>query len=804
MKNMEPKDIEQLMRQQGAGRLVWFAGIGGCGMSGLAHLLLDLGFKVAGSDLEESEFSRGLKERGVEISIGHSAEALRRAHPFLVVYSPALRRENPELQEALRGQVPIVCRSFLLAALARSQGTVCIAGMHGKTTVSSILSFALDQLDPLAGYAVGGVVRQLPVHARFSEAAVDAFFEKKQESLPHFAIEADESDGALNVFDPQDAIILNIDDDHLDYFSSIENICRQFSEFSARVRGTIIYSADDSHLVSILGDQKQAVSCGFNPLAQYRIDAGETGGRFELWKGRERLGIFRTNLPGEKNIVNTAMAATWLIEKGFSPEKVSLVLRQFDGVKRRQERIYDDGSVAVFDDYAHHPAEILATIRAYRERQPKRLITVFQPHRFTRTQHLMEAFGNCFKQTDQLWLTDIYAAGEDEIEGVSGRALAAAVEKSGQDVVYHSPPAALRKALEIEIQPGDLILFLGAGNLTNEAHILGAELEKAHLNKMRELENQLAEFVSSETRLVSNEPMARRTTLRVGGPADLFIEPTTEDELQFVLKSCSEFEVPFFILGRGSNLLVKDGGFRGVVIHLKRGVFEKVKVDGNRVECGAGARLQLVAARTREAGVEGFEFLEGIPGSVGGALRMNAGAMGAATFDHLHSLRVMTYEGEIRELSRSDIQVQYRSCPMLKTAIALSAIFGGSPADSGDIADRLKSYSEKRKASQPRESSAGCMFKNPASIPAGKLVDDLGLKGVQLGAAKVSDVHGNFIVNMGGASASDVLNLMQYIRDMAEERASVKLESEVQQLGVEHQLSIHKESFKDTEQEVAR
>ena len=804
MKRLEPSDIESLLRGNAGGKLIWFAGIGGCGMSGLAHLLLDLGFRVAGSDVEESGFVRGLRERDVEVVLGHNAEALRRNRPALVVYSPALRKDNPELQEALQSEIPIVCRAFLLAALSKCQKTLCIAGMHGKTTVASMLAYAMEQLDPDAGFAVGGMVRQLAVHARFSEKAGKAFQAGLPASGPVFAIEADESDGALSVFDPHDAILLNVDDDHLDYFASFENVCRQFSEFAARAKGRVIYSSDDTNLVSMMASQPGGISCGFNPLSDYRIESPEVGGRFELWKQDKRLGVFRTNLPGEKNINNTAMAAVWLIENGHAPARVSLVLRQFAGVRRRQERIYDDGSISVYDDYAHHPAEIMATIRAYQEKRPGRLITVFQPHRFSRTQQLMESFVTCFRQTDQLWLTEIYAAGEQEIEGVTGHSLARAIERAGQAVSYHSSPDQLRKALGEVVKQGDLVLFLGAGNLTHQSRLFGQELEERHAHSMDLLEHSLIEALNPEARIVRNEPMARKTTLRVGGPADLFVEPATENDLRTIILQCGEFKVPFFILGRGSNLLVRDGGFRGVVVHLKRGEFDRVQIDGDHVTCGAGVRLQLVAAKTREAGIEGFEWLEGIPGSIGGALRMNAGAMGSATFDRLRTLRVMNHDGEIRELSRRDVDARYRSCPMLKDHIALSATFVGSPCESAKIVERLRSYSEKRKASQPRESSAGCLFKNPPNIPAGKLVDEMGLKGVQFGNARVSDVHGNFIVNLGGASSQDVLNLIQYIKDLASEQKEIDLQSEVQVIGVDHVLSMHREMEEDCEREVSR
>ena len=297
------------------------------------------------------------------------------------------------------------------------------------------------------------------------------------------------------------------------------------------------------------------------------------------------------------------------------------------------------------------------------------------------------------------------------------------------------------------------------------------------------LATALAARLSAAAVVRADEPLARRTTLRVGGPADVYVEPATEADLTATLQFCAERGLPFFLLGRGSNLLVRDGGFRGVVICLAQPAFTQVQVEGQRLHCGAGAKLKLVANEAKRHALAGLEFLEGIPGSVGGALRMNAGAMGGATFDVVESVRLMDYRGQARDLARAEVPVEYRCCPLLREHIALGAVFCGQPGDRAEIDRRLAEFNRIRWEVQPAAPSAGCTFKNPPTIPAGRLVDELGLKGTRVGGARVSLEHGNFIVNDAGGTAADVLALMEIVRTRARQERGVELEHEVEIIG---------------------
>jgi UDP-N-acetylenolpyruvoylglucosamine reductase len=282
-----------------------------------------------------------------------------------------------------------------------------------------------------------------------------------------------------------------------------------------------------------------------------------------------------------------------------------------------------------------------------------------------------------------------------------------------------------------------------------------------------------------------NEPLAKRTTLRVGGPADVWVEPADENDLSSVLAFTAEHGLPVMILGRGSNLLVRDGGIRGVVISLSQPYFSNVRVEGDHLRCGAGARLKAVAIEARKQGLAGLEFLEGIPGSVGGALRMNAGAHGGSAFGVVMEVRLLDSRGNMQVVAGNEMEAVYRSCPMLKTHVAIEAVLSARSDEPERIEQRMREFNTKRWASQPAAPSAGCIFKNPESIPAGKLVEELGLKGARVGGAMVSLEHGNFIVTDGHARSVDVLELIEEIRQQARNKRGVDLQTEVQIVGEE-------------------
>jgi UDP-N-acetylmuramate--L-alanine ligase/UDP-N-acetylenolpyruvoylglucosamine reductase len=685
--------------------------------------------------------------------------------------------------------IPVARRAALLSALCQRQRGICVAGMHGKTTTTALLAFALEQLRASPSYAVGALVPQLVPHARFSTAPHPS-------AQPWFVVEADESDGSLCMFRPVHAIVLNVDEEHLDHYHNLENICRIFETFTQQTEQRVVYCADDPRLCQFLAHRPQAVSYGFSPQAQYRIEAGPHNGswRFGLIHQGRLLDEFEVRLVGEQNLSNAAAVVALLHQVGYEPDQIAQAIAPFRGAARRQQQLFRDERFRVFDDYGHHPREIVATIQALRTLGGKRLLVAFQPHRFTRTQHLIDQFATCFKGVDRLWITEIYAASEEAIPGVDGRALAAAVQRQSQAVEFIPSLDELFGVVRAALQPGDTLLFLGAGDITRVAREMavklaeerdrpagmggvqgGATVSHAHADVYADV---LA-LLSPETLWRRNEPLSAHTTLRVGGPADMYLEPASEEELGLVLNHCQVHRLPILLLGRGSNLLVGDRGFRGVVLCLAHPSFARVAVSGQRLRCGAGVRLKTVVLEAKRHSLGGLEFLEGIPGCVGGALRMNAGAMGGSIFDVVETVRLMDKTGRVEERSAEELDVEYRECRTLRIQVALAAVFKGEPTDKETIAQTLAAFSEKRWSSQPAAPSAGCIFKNPTTMPAGRLIEELGFKGRRVGGALVSDAHANFIVNTGSATAHDILILIRMIQERARTERGIELHTEL-------------------------
>jgi UDP-N-acetylenolpyruvoylglucosamine reductase len=324
------------------------------------------------------------------------------------------------------------------------------------------------------------------------------------------------------------------------------------------------------------------------------------------------------------------------------------------------------------------------------------------------------------------------------------------------------------------LESGDLVLSLGAGNIHEQLEILAADLVVAE---------KLKSIVGEDGDVRLYEPLSKHTTLRVGGPAQFWVQPQSEHAFGELIRFCRDEHLPLFVIGRGSNLLVRDGGICGVVVHPRGGVFEKIELDGCEITAGAGVKLRQVAYAARAANLGGLEWMEGIPGEVGGALRMNAGAMGAQTFENVTRIRYVDAEGNPHIKNRDELEVFYRRFPLLEKNFAISATFRGRQAERAEIDSRLRESQEKRRATQPVAKSAGCIFKNPATIPAGKLVDELGLKNSRVGNARVSKVHGNFIVNDGDATAAEILELIDNIKRVARKKRGIELETEVQIVG---------------------
>ena len=745
---------------------VHLIGVAGSGMSGIAALLLELGHEVTGSDKVSTLETDRLQRRGLRFHGQHRAADASNAE--LIVFSSAIKSDNPILASARDSGKPVVRRAQALAAIMCGKRGILIAGMHGKTTTSAMTAHVLRE---------GGLHPSHYVGAEIPILGTNAHWDPRGE---YFVAEGDESDGTLPCFHPEHSLILNIEEEHLDFYADIAAIEDAFAQLIGQTTGTVFYNIDDANAARSCAKRKSAVSFGFSEKADYRatnLELRDFASAFCVYRKGQQLGEAVLNVPGQHNVQNAVGVIALATEVGISFDKIAASLRKFEHARRRFEIKYQSDRFLLVDDYAHHPTEIRATLKSATSIGRKRVLAMFQPHRYSRTKALRKEFGRAFDDADRVVVTDVYPASEAPIPGISGQTIADEIATHGHRGVSYQPfMERLHRDVGNMLDSGDLVLSLGAGNIHEQLSLLAADLVIAE---------KLIQIVGGEGDVRLYEPLSKHTTLRVGGPAQFWVEPRDEKAFSKLIRFCRQEDLSLFVIGRGSNLLVRDGGIRGVVVHPRGGDFDKVEVNGNEITAGAGAKLKEVAYAGKAAGLGGLEWMEGIPGAVGGGLRMNAGAMGAQTFENVVRVRYLDANGEAHTKTRDELEVHYRSFPLLESNFAISAVFRGEPAPTEEIVRNLRASQEKRRTSQPAAKSAGCIFKNPDSCPAGKLVDELGLKNSRVGNARVSEVHGNFIVNDGGATAADMLELIEKIKGVARAKRRIELETEVQIVGVD-------------------
>ncbi len=449
-----------------------FVGIGGVGMSGLAELLHDLGCGVSGSDLRDSAGLERLRARGVQVAVGHDAALVEEAD--VVVVSSAVPATNPELREAERRSIPVIARAEMLAEIMRMKEGIAVAGAHGKTTTTSLVAHVLGEagLDPTA--VIGGRVIGAAGDSGGARLGAGDFL----------VAEADESDGSFLRLQPVVAVITNVEAEHLDHWGSFDAILGGFADFANRVPfwGLTVACLDDPGVQSILPRLTRRITTyGFSTQADLvatDVEARHWGMSFLVrWRG-ERLGSVQLSLPGRHNVQNALAALCVALELEVPFAVAAQALEGFRGIERRFETVGSAAGVRVVDDYGHHPTEIRATLGAARALHSGRIVVAFQPHRYTRTRDLFEAFATAFHDADVLLLTEIYAAGEEKIPGVESAALAAAIESHGhRSVRFVADLDRVGAELLPALRRGDLVLVMGAGSIASLGPRLVAGLE---------------------------------------------------------------------------------------------------------------------------------------------------------------------------------------------------------------------------------------------------------------------------------------------------------------------------------------
>ena len=444
---------------------VHFIGIGGIGMSGIAEILLTMGYAVSGSDLRGSATTERLAGLGATIYVGHAAG--NAAASDVVVTSSAVAKDNPEVVEARARKIPVIQRAEMLAELMRLKYGIAIAGMHGKTTTTTMVAAVLagGELDPTV--VVGGRVDALGSNARLGRSQ-------------YLVAEADESDRSFLKLSPILAVVTNLDREHMDSYADMADVENCFVEFMDKVPfyGAVTACVDDARLKAILPRVTRRVyTYGESAEADFRLRMlpGAEGchARFEVNARGLVLGPFELHVPGRHNVLNAAAAVAIGVQLGLTPEKIAAGLATFRGVNRRFQVRGVERGVTVIDDYGHHPTEIRATLQAARECGYGRVLVLFQPHRFTRTRDLMDDFAGAFGDADAVQVLDIYAASEQPIEGITGEVLARAIQaKNGGRVMHAASMAEAVERLVADARPGEMILTLGAGSVSQAGPML--------------------------------------------------------------------------------------------------------------------------------------------------------------------------------------------------------------------------------------------------------------------------------------------------------------------------------------------
>lgn len=440
------------------GAPVHFVGIGGSGMSAIAKILLHLGYRVSGSDLNSKGLVKKLRAEGAVIYKGHSADNIK--NQGLVIVSSAISEDNPEVRMARKQRIPVRSRAWMLGNLMKQKDGIAVAGTHGKTTTTSMIGLCFEVADENPTILIGGEYNDFGGNAKFG-------------SGKHVIAEADESDGSLLELEPRIAVITNIEEDHLDFHGNLENIKQTFLSFAHGIKknGFCVLCADHPNVQNVLPHLSvRYLTYGIKKRAfvrASRVKMIPMGSTFEVLRGGKKEGVITLSVPGMHNVYNALAAVTVGLECGLSFSNIQKALKQFCGVQRRFEVKGETAGITVVDDYGHHPTEVQATLSAARQFWKGRIICVFQPHRYTRTHYLKESFSTCFRDADSVILTNIYSANEPEIPGVSGRSLYEEVKKKNKKLPIHYIPEKedIVPYLVKHARRGDLVMTVGAGDI---------------------------------------------------------------------------------------------------------------------------------------------------------------------------------------------------------------------------------------------------------------------------------------------------------------------------------------------------
>ncbi len=792
-------------------RRIHLIGIGGSGMSAIALVLLQSGYSVSGSDRQKSPLVQSLEEAGARVYIGHKAEHIHGAQ--LIVRSSAIRDDNPEVQAGLKAGIPVMKRADFLGRLTEGKRVVAVAGSHGKTTTTAMIAWLLKSLGEDPSYIIGGVSINLGNNAHAGKGGT-------------FVIEADEYDHMFLGLNPDIAVVTNVEHDHPDCYPTPEDFYQAFATFTRRMAadGILIANGEDAGAARLLKETSDSGRSAFSYGVQdvedldhlYRatnlsFNSKIGGFSFDFSVAGNLITPVHLQIAGEHNVRNAMGSLAAAHQMGISLTDAAGALAGFRGVGRRFDVRGEAAGVTIIDDYAHHPTEIRATLAAARQAYPRQpLWVVWQPHTFSRSRMLFDQFVASFQQADHVLVTDIFAAREPAAADFSGSQFVEALRKIGQaDARFTGSLRETGDQLLKNLHAGEVLIVLSAGDADEISRRVFNELPRHLSHPLRKTQSKIFKQASQALqpafgeRLEADVSLARYTSMRVGGPADALLVVRNADELARAAAALWQANLPFIILGSGSNVLASDAGLRGIaIVNQAQAIYfaEKDEAGAPSVTAESGANFGLIARQAGQRGLGGLEWACGIPGTLGGAVIGNAGAHGGEmsaclmVADILQHNKVAALDSGVHTdpeamketWSVDKMEYAYRTSVLKRhpgAAIVLSAKLHLERKAEREIQAHMEEYVAYRRRTQPVGASTGSIFKNPGGDYAGRLIEACHLKGVRQGGAEISSVHANFFINLGQASASDIWALIRMAREKVAEQFGVDLELEIERIG---------------------
>lgn len=771
---------------------IFFLGIKGVAMANLAVLLKKMEKNVTGCDLKEKFITdKLLEDNKINWQTGFDPAKLPE-QTDLIVYSAAHGgTNNPIVVEAKKKKINIISQAQLMGELMdQFKNKVAVCGCHGKTTTSSLLVYALNKLKENPSHIVG-----VPFFTGYQTIPGSAKYQGGDyQGKKYFIVEADEYGvnppqdltPKFQLLNPNYIIATNIDFDHPDVYKNIEETKKAFKKFFNRLYNSsaparrsldeggaapellltrLILCADDKNLMEVAKSlpKKSYLTYGFNKKANYQITnwkTDEEGSSFSI-----NNFLYKTLLFGKKNISNAAAVISFLLYLGFSQEKIREAIKNFTGAERRFEKIYCKNNIYLFDDYAHHPAEIAATINAVKSRfKNRRILVIFQPHTYSRTNFLLKEFRESLSLVDIGFILPIFSSArekENEFKVDSKD-----IVKNKKNLFYVDSDVQLINRLNRVIKKGDVIFTMGAGDVYK-------------------LKNEIIKLINSNFKIEKNKELLQFNTLKINSIAEYFLEAKTREDLIGAKKFTIKNNISLFILGGGSNLAIVKDKIPGLVI---KNSYQELKIleeskDEVLLSISSGYPVSRLVNETVSRGFEGFEYHKGLPGTVGGAIYMNSKWTKPISYfgKNLNYAYLVNGRGQDKKVDRNYFQFAYDYSILQKTKeILLEAVFRLKKSNPKILKKRSEFAFEYRKKTQPMGvKTSGCFFRNVRGKSAGQIIDQVGLKGFAVGDFFVSPIHANFIINRGNGKSKDLLKLVKIIRERVFKKFRVELQEEV-------------------------